>query len=210
MLGTYLIFYGMLRFPFQKVAYNKTKRRILKRVLKENKARQISRKTNISYPLIHTRLFLPPDMHTDVYASGGKKCSLFGKFDVLCFLETPVLRFALLPYYRRSVRLKKSPLFSFKISLRPCQTSISSYSEVFLRKGLLKICSKFTWEHACRSAISIKLQSNFIEIAFRHGFSTVNLLHIFRIPFPRNTYGWLLLDIYNRWLFFQLSSFIGV
>ena len=31
--------------------------------------------------------------------SGGKKCSFFGKFGVLCFLETPVLRFALLPYY---------------------------------------------------------------------------------------------------------------
>ena len=30
------------------------------------------------------------------------KCSFFGKFCVLCFLETPVLRFALLPYYRRS------------------------------------------------------------------------------------------------------------
>ena len=29
--------------------------------------------------------------------SGGKKCSFFGKFDSLCFLETPVLRFALLP-----------------------------------------------------------------------------------------------------------------
>ena len=26
---------------------------------------------------------------------------VFGKFDVLCFLETPVLRFALLSYYRR-------------------------------------------------------------------------------------------------------------
>ena len=25
------------------------------------------------------------------------------KFDVLCFLETPVLRFALLPYYRRNI-----------------------------------------------------------------------------------------------------------
>ena len=25
----------------------------------------------------------------------------FGKFDLLCFLETPVLRFALLPNYRR-------------------------------------------------------------------------------------------------------------
>ena len=32
---------------------------------------------------------------------GVKKCSFFGKFGVLCFLEIPVLRFALLPYYRR-------------------------------------------------------------------------------------------------------------
>ena len=30
--------------------------------------------------------------------SGRKKCSLFGKF-----LETPVLRFALLSYYRRNI-----------------------------------------------------------------------------------------------------------
>ena len=35
--------------------------------------------------------------------SWGEKCSFFGKFDVLCFLEAPVLRFALLPYYRRSI-----------------------------------------------------------------------------------------------------------
>ena len=32
---------------------------------------------------------------------GGKKCSFFGKLGVLCFLETPVLRFALLPFYRQ-------------------------------------------------------------------------------------------------------------
>ena len=32
---------------------------------------------------------------------GVKKCLFFGKFGLLCFLETPVLRFALLPYYRR-------------------------------------------------------------------------------------------------------------
>ena len=31
-------------------------------------------------------------------------------------------------------------------------------------------------------------------IALRHGCSPVNLLHIFRTPFPRNTYGWLLLN----------------
>ena len=35
--------------------------------------------------------------------SGGKKRSLFGKFRVLCILVTSVLRFALLPYYRRVV-----------------------------------------------------------------------------------------------------------
>ena len=35
-----------------------------------------------------------------VCVSGGKKCSFFGKFGVLCFLEIPVLKFALLPYYR--------------------------------------------------------------------------------------------------------------
>ena len=34
---------------------------------------------------------------------GGKKCLFFGKFGVLRFPETPVLRFALLPYYRRVV-----------------------------------------------------------------------------------------------------------
>ena len=60
----------------------------------------------------------------------------------------------------------------------------SSPSELFLGKGVLKICSKFTGEHPCRSAISIKLQRC----------SPVNLLHIFRTPFPKNTYGWLLLE----------------
>ena len=38
----------------------------------------------------------------------------------------------------------------------------SSHQEVFLEKGVLKVCSKFTGEHTCRSAISIKLQRNFI------------------------------------------------
>ena len=55
----------------------------------------------------------------------------------------------------------------------------NSQSEVFLRKAVLKICSKFTGEHPSRSATSIKL--------------LCNLLHIFRTPFPKNTCGWLLL-----------------
>ena len=59
----------------------------------------------------------------------------------------------------------------------------SSHIEVFLVKGVLKIRSKFTGEHPCRSAISINLQSNFIEIALRHECSPENLLHIFRTLF---------------------------
>ena len=42
------------------------------------------------------------------------------------------------------------------------------------------------------SAISIKLQSNFIEIALRHGCSLVNSLHIFRTRVPNNTSGGLI------------------
>ena len=65
----------------------------------------------------------------------------------------------------------------------------SSPQEVYLRKGVLKICSKFTGKHP---------MSNFIEIALRHGYSPVNLLHIFRTPFSWNTSGWLLLNLWNN------------
>ena len=65
---------------------------------------------------------------------------------------------------------------------------------MFLEKGILKLCSKFAGEHPCQSAISIKLERNFIEIALRHGCSPVNLLHIFRTPFLKNTSGRLLLN----------------
>ena len=44
------------------------------------------------------RMFFTPDTHT---YQGVKKRSFFGKFGVLCILVTSVLRFALLPYYRR-------------------------------------------------------------------------------------------------------------
>ena len=71
-------------------------------------------------------------------------------------------------------------------------------SSVPLRKGVLKICSKLTGEHPCLSAISTKLQSNFIEIALRHGCPPVNFFRIFRTPFLKNTSGWLLLLLINE------------
>ena len=69
----------------------------------------------------------------------------------------------------------------------------SSHPEVFLRKGVLKICGKFRGEYPCWGVISIKLQSSFMETTLRHGCSPVNLLYIFRTPFPKNTPGLLLL-----------------
>ena len=74
----------------------------------------------------------------------------------------------------------------------------SSDPEMFLEKCVLKICSKFTGEHQCRSAISIKLPRNVIEIALRHGYSPVNLLHIFRTLFLENTSRRLLLNVIQR------------
>ena len=63
---------------------------------------------------------------------------------------------------------------------------------MFLGEGVLKICNKFTREHQYQSAISRKLQGNFIEITLRHGCYPVNLLHIFRTSVPKNTSGRLL------------------
>ena len=70
-----------LRFCIRHLVGNKAKVRISKWVFWKNEH------------------FLPPDTHMCVCVSRGKNCSLFGKFDVLCFLETPVFRFAILPYY---------------------------------------------------------------------------------------------------------------
>ena len=75
-----------------------------------------------------------------------------------------------------------------------CDTKIrSSHPEVFLGKCVLKICNKFTEEHPYRYAISISLLFNFNEIALRHGYSPVNLLHFFITSFSKNTSGRLLL-----------------
>ena len=71
----------------------------------------------------------------------------------------------------------------------------SSPPEVLLGKVVRKICSKFTGEHPCQSVNSIKLPRKFIKITLQRGCSPVNLLHLFRTPFPKNTSGWLLLSM---------------
>ena len=77
---------------------------------------------------------------------------------------------------------------------------------VFLGKGVLKIRSKFTEDHPGRSAISMKLFCNFVEIAVRPGCPPVSLLHISRTPFLKNTSGWLLLFVSKNTLFIVVNS----
>ena len=62
---------------------------------------------------------------------------------------------------------------------------------LFLGKGVLKICSKFTGEQ----------KICFATLLNRHGCSPVNLLHIFRTPFSKNTSGGLLLVIHIKDVF---------
>ena len=76
----------------------------------------------------------------------------------------------------------------------------SSYPEVFLGKGVPKICSKFTGEQPCQSAILTNLQNSFIEIILKHGCSPVNFLHTFRTPFPKNASGELFCIFHICWM----------
>ena len=97
--------------------------------------------------------------------------------------------------------------FHLKENNQQKQPSRSSQSsEAAAVQGVLKICIRFTGEHPCRSAISIKLHSSIIEMVLRHGCSPVNLLHIFRTPFRRNTSGWLLLNQYRLRNVYYLRS----
>ena len=57
----------------------------------------------------------------------------------------------------------------------------SSRTEVFLGKGVMKICSKFTGEHPCQSAILLRYRCS------------VSLLYFLRTPFLKNNSVRLLL-----------------
>ena len=57
------------------------------------------------------------------------------------------------------------------------------------------------------SAVSIKLQNNFIEITIWDGFFPVSLLHVSIIPFPKNISGELFLTVDEL---FECDHFVGL
>ena len=120
---------------------------------------------------------------------GKPKIGPFKKEETDCILFSRVIfssdLFLGLHIFYRNTGYKNQVLQIFMNGLRIMQKQPP--------KGVPKRYSKFTGEHPCRSAISIKLLCSFIEIVLRHGFSPVNLLHIFRTPFLKNTSGRLLL-----------------
>ena len=75
-------------------------------------------------------------IHTEYWKLQTRKSFIFGFFHVVLSFDADEVKI-------------------FKIIV---WLSRSSRTEVFLRKGVLKICSKLTGEHSCWSAISIKLQ----------------------------------------------------
>ena len=93
---------------------------------------------------------------------------------------------------------KKKALSVIEVSYVGTKAAIfrSSPPGVFLGKSVLKIWRKSTGKHQCRCVIWIKLLCDIIEIALRHGCYPVNLLHISRTPFLKNTYGGLYIPRY--------------
>ena len=100
-------------------------------------------------------------------------------------------------YSNKSLKFGKQLVWPRSFSSELSNICRSIPPDAFLGKDALKICSKFTGEHACQGVISIKLLGNFIKMTRRHGCSPVNLLHIFRKPFLKNT-SWGLL-LYLSW-----------
>ena len=124
---------------------------------KKDKACQIFGKTNISYLLICTR--------TCAY-QGVRNVRFLEKFVVLCFLETPVLRFALLAYYRGILNLERRFALGSCchgnsqdiIVFRAATHCIAQILHIFFKSLLLPILFQFFSEKQNKNAKTILLE----------------------------------------------------
>ena len=114
------------------------------------------------------------------------KCNVFREFERLVYLSKTVVG---------KYCFCKVTVYQLKIAL--LQINFSS----FVMRLKVQNCNIFY-------AISTKLQSNFIEVKLRHVCSPVNLLHIFKTPFTKNTFGRLLLKLKKLLVVRSLLSFL--
>ena len=85
---------------------------------------------------------------------------------------------------------------------------IQKYLQKQPSRGVLKKKCSENIQQIYRRTPMPKCGFNKVALTLRHGCSPVNLLHIFRTPFPRNTYGRLLLylpRIHNSFITNKLS-----
>ena len=114
-------------------------------------------KTNPNPTLTLTRT---PTLHGGQFSSGDiaripyRKSSLFAKYNY--FKNVMISSFGG-PIYNLSHYIQKQP------------------SRSVFRKRCFEICSKFTGEHPCRNAISIKLLANKFAACFQNNFSLEHL-----------------------------------
>ena len=101
-----------------------------------------------------------------------------------CFLPCTKCRNSPSHVYYKIVSLKNAAKIEAMVSNVQKQPSGGVY-----RKGY----SENMWQIYRRKSIP-KSDFNFIEITLRHGWSPVNLLHIFKAPFSKNTSGGMLLN----------------
>ena len=80
--------------------------------------------------------------------SGGKKCTFFGKLGAFCFLEKPVLIFALLPHYRR-ININQNVTFLIRACKPPTSPDMklvpSRPENVIFVKSKLSSPTHFWW-----------------------------------------------------------------
>ena len=127
-------------------------------------------------------------MFENLYYHMMKPCVSYAKMRVFSGPNFPENKIFDCPYTGK-MRVRENPFLGIFDAVEPLSIICrSSHQDMLLEKGVLKICRKFKGEHPCRSAIAIKL----------HGCSPLNLWHIFRTPFTKNTSGWLLLYLSNR------------
>ena len=105
-------------------------------------------------------------------------------------------------WLQRVVKITITNYVNTSTSRGQFQDKFNNYIEKQLFRGVLrKRCSENMQQIYKRTSMPKwdfnKIAFQFIEIALRHGCSLVNLLHIFRRLFQKNTFGWLLLSIWK-------------